>query len=134
HRVVEAAEAGAVQPDPEGELEHRAGRGAMDRQLGRERIRNRQVALPSELERLHHDLDLVAVLLARPEPQLTEAEDGHPCRVTTRRAGTRRPARVRAGGAPWRAPAPTSRSRSARRTRGWQRLRGASAHRSPRPE
>ena len=65
HGVLEAAEARAVQPRVEAQLEDGPGRGARDRQLGRHRARHRQVALAAELERLELDLLLAAVLRRR---------------------------------------------------------------------
>src|SRR5207249_2006749 len=77
HRVAEAPEAGAVQPRPEAQVEHRAGRGLGDHELRRHLLRHGQVALTAELEGLQLELDLVAVLLARPELDGPETEAPH---------------------------------------------------------
>ena len=66
-----------MEPRGEAQLEDRSGAGARDRELGREAIGRRQVPLAAELERLELDLDLVAVLLAGPQPHRAQAEALH---------------------------------------------------------
>src|SRR4029077_2076008 len=79
--ILEAAKTRPVQANVKAELEDRAGRSPVDRQLRWDRVGHRQVALAPECERLDDDLDLVAKLLARPQLHLSEAEDGHTLRV-----------------------------------------------------
>src|SRR5207253_5207780 len=81
HRVREAAEAGAVEPRVERELEHAAGRRPRDPQRGGDLFRHGEVALAAQRQRLQLDLDLVDVLLARPELGVPEVEVGHTARV-----------------------------------------------------
>src|SRR5215210_7115818 len=69
-RVSEAAVAGPVQPGLEGQLEDAAGRSLADRQVRDNLLGHGQVTLTAELEGLELELDLVAVLLPRPELDL----------------------------------------------------------------
>ena len=62
--VCEAAHARAMQPHREAKLEEQAGRRLRDRELGLDRLRDGEIALPAELERLELDLDCVALHLA----------------------------------------------------------------------
>src|SRR5579862_7123141 len=77
HGVGEAAEAGAVQLYPEGELEHAAGRRLRHRQLGGHEGGHGQVLLAAEHERGELHLDLVAELLAIAQPGVAEVERRH---------------------------------------------------------
>jgi hypothetical protein len=94
HRVVEAAIARPVEPDPEPELEESAGARAADRKLGRHLLGDGQVALAAELERLELELDLVAVFLAgtqfeRPQVERLHAGQGSSGRAARRERGPR---------------------------------------------
>ena len=62
--VCEAAHARPVQAHRKAQLEEQAGRRLRDRELGLDRLRDGEIALPAELERLELDLDRVALHLA----------------------------------------------------------------------
>src|SRR6478609_116319 len=89
--VGEAAEARPLERDVECELEHRAARRAGHRELGGCGIRPRLVGLAAEDERLQLDLDALARLIARAEPERAEVEGGHPATVARGRSLLRGP-------------------------------------------
>src|SRR5205814_8921577 len=72
--VVEATEAGTVEPRCETQLEEHARARLRDHELRGHPLRNGDVALARELERFQLELDLVAVLLPRTEFDRSEAE------------------------------------------------------------
>src|SRR5262249_8631664 len=84
HGVVEAPETGAVEPRRETQLEDGARARLGDRALRRHLLRDGDVALARELERLEFELDLVAVLLPRPELDRPEVEAPYGVRVAAR--------------------------------------------------
>ena len=89
--VGEAPVAGAVQPRLEAQLEDGAALGPADDELGLHLLRDGQVALAAELDRLEGDLLLVSMLFAGPQPERTQAEEsGH------RRGRSASPSRPRA--------------------------------------
>src|SRR5919201_3935302 len=75
--IGEAAETRPVETRVEAELEHRAGARTRDRNLRRDRVRHRDVALAAELERLERELSLVVEPVPRPELERSQIEDGH---------------------------------------------------------
>ena len=75
--VRETAVARPVQARVEMELEDRAGARARDDELGRNGVRDGQIALTAIFESTQLELDLVAKLLARAEPGATQVERLH---------------------------------------------------------
>jgi hypothetical protein len=70
--VLETTHARAVQASGETETEHVSPGGTIDRELGARLRGHGQVALTAQLERLELDLDLFALLLTRPQPELSQ--------------------------------------------------------------
>src|SRR5581483_9274356 len=77
HGVAHAPVARADEAGGEAEGEDRPGVRARDLERGRHPLGHRHVPLAAELERRQLDLELVAVLLARTELHLTQAEARH---------------------------------------------------------
>src|SRR5437764_5309075 len=90
-RVAEATEAGAVEPPRELKLEDQARARTRDLEPGGDALRHGEVTLAGELERLQFELDLVAILLPRPELDRSEVEAPYGVSVAGR-ARTRAPA------------------------------------------
>src|SRR5215203_4938271 len=86
--VRETAVARTVQASPETQLENHPRLGTADHELALHLVRNRQVALTAERDRLERDLLLVSVLLPRPQAQRAQAEAGHGRRLA-RAAGAK---------------------------------------------
>src|SRR5919204_1584531 len=81
HRLVETPEAGAVEPRREAQLEDGTRARFRDHERGGNLLRHGDVALARELERFQVELDLVAVLLPRPELDRSEVEAPYEVRV-----------------------------------------------------
>src|SRR6185312_11936309 len=90
--VAEAANAGAVQSHREAQLEHPAGRGTRDRELGRNCLRDGDVPLAAEHDRRDRHVDRLAVLLPGPDSNIAEVEHRHGASVAP---GMSPPAEVR---------------------------------------
>ena len=91
-----------MQAAEEAEVEDDARARPRDRELGRDRFRNRQIAFAAEFEGLQIELDLLAMLLPRAELYLSQIEAPHEPQGTAQAAalspsGTSSAAVLRAG-------------------------------------
>ena len=93
--LAQAAVAGTEEAALEAQGEDGAAGGAVDGQLGLDRLWNRQVALAAVDERLELDLDRLSVLLARPQAEPPQVEGGHGFSVAAGGAGKAPPANAK---------------------------------------
>src|SRR5215211_174509 len=81
HRLLEAAEARPVEASDEPQIEHGSRARARDGQLRGNKLRDRDVALAAEADRLELDLLLARELLTRAQLDRAQVEDRHAAKV-----------------------------------------------------